>query len=38
MKVKIFACGNITRYAPRIPEIAPDAPTDGIGLEGSPGM
>ena len=33
MNVKILARGNITRYAPSIPEIAPDAPTAGIGLE-----
>jgi hypothetical protein len=28
--VKILALGNITRYAPNTPEIAPDAPTAGI--------
>ena len=36
--VRIFARGNITRYAPSIPEIAPDAPTAGTPLPGSPIM
>src|SRR5947208_15919653 len=30
MTVKILALGNMTMYAPRTPEIAPDAPTAGI--------
>ena len=31
-----LACGNITKYAPKIPAIAPDAPTAGIPLPVSP--
>jgi hypothetical protein len=28
--VRMLALGYITRYAPRMPEIAPDAPTAGM--------
>ena len=30
INVKILALGNITRYAPKTPEIAPEAPIAGI--------
>jgi hypothetical protein len=36
MNVVIRARENITKYAPSTPEIAPDAPTAGIGLLTSP--
>jgi len=35
MKVIIFALGNRIRYAPKTPEIAPEAPTAGVELNGS---
>ena len=35
MKVIIFTLGYNARYAPRTPEIAPEAPTAGIELSGS---
>ena len=35
MNVSIFALGNNARYAPSIPDIAPEAPTAGIPLAGS---
>src|SRR4029077_15588161 len=38
IKVITFALGNITRYAPSTPEIAPDAPNAGAMLEGSDNM
>ena len=34
--VMTLARGNITKYAPKIPAIAPDAPTAGIPLPASP--
>src|SRR5438309_1672659 len=37
-KVSTLALGNITRYAPSTPEIAPDAPIAGAELEGSDNM
>jgi hypothetical protein len=33
--VTTFAFGNKMRYAPSTPEIAPEAPNAGNGLEGS---
>lgn len=29
-KTRTRLCGNHAKYSPRTPEIAPDAPTDGI--------
>jgi len=36
MNVSTLAHGKIIRYAPKTPEIAPDAPTAGTPLPGSP--
>ncbi len=35
ISVTTFAFGNKMRYAPSTPEIAPDAPNAGSGLDGS---
>ena len=35
IRVTTFALGNITRYAPSTPEIAPDAPNAGAALDTS---
>jgi hypothetical protein len=35
MKVIILDLGDSMRYAPKTPDIAPDAPTAGVELNGS---